>query len=143
MLRLLEPLAGRFAISVFVVGIVSAGLSSLFPHYMLVPMLLSDYLGEPFDLGKPMNRAIIIFYSSLGLIVPVFGGKPVLVMIASQAFTLTVTPLVILLMYLISRKPGVMGEHKFGLAMNGTLMLSFVFSVVMSVVGAIALVGLF
>jgi Mn2+/Fe2+ NRAMP family transporter len=110
---------------------------------MLVPMLLSDYLGEPLDLGKPMNRAIIIFYSSLGLIVPVFGGKPVLVMIASQAFTLTVTPLVILLMYLISRKPGVMGEHKFGLAMNGTLMLSFVFSVVMSVVGAIALVGLF
>jgi manganese transport protein len=46
MIRLLEPLAGRFAISLFVVGIVSAGLSSLYPHYMLVPLLLSDYLGR-------------------------------------------------------------------------------------------------
>lgn len=34
MVKLLEPLAGPFAISLFVAGLVAAGLSSLFPHYM-------------------------------------------------------------------------------------------------------------
>jgi Mn2+/Fe2+ NRAMP family transporter len=143
MLRLLEPLAGRFAISVFVVGIVSAGLSSLFPHYMLVPMLLSDYRREHLDLGNPRNRAIIMFYALLGFVVPVFGGSPVLVMIASQAFTLTVTPLVILLMFLIANKPNVMGGRRYGWVMNCMLVISFLFSVVMSVIGALALAELF
>jgi Mn2+/Fe2+ NRAMP family transporter len=142
MIRLLEPLAGRFAISLFVVGIVSAGLSSLYPHYMLVPLLLSDYLGEELDFAKPRNKAIIIFYASLGMIVPVFGGKPVLVMIASQAFTLIVTPLVIILTLILLNRKSIMGEHKIRLGMNITLSLIAVFTIVMSVVSAVALFGL-
>jgi Mn2+/Fe2+ NRAMP family transporter len=37
MVKLMEPLAGRFAISIFVGGIVAAGLSSLFPLSCLPP----------------------------------------------------------------------------------------------------------
>jgi len=94
MVNLLEPIAGRFAVSVFVAGIVAAGLSSLFPHYMLVPLLLADYHNKPLNLSTTQNRLIVIFYASLGLFVPVFGGRPVIVMIASQALAIIGTPLV-------------------------------------------------
>ena len=56
MIKTLEPFAGRFAISIFVVGIVCAGLVSLFPHYMLVPLLLSDFLNEKLDMSKSRNK---------------------------------------------------------------------------------------
>ncbi|MFA7420112.1 MAG: Nramp family divalent metal transporter [Melioribacteraceae bacterium] len=142
MIRLLEPLAGRFAISLFVVGIVCAGLSSLYPHYMLVPLLLSDYLEEKLDFSKLRNKAIVIFYASLGLIVPIFGGRPVLVMIASQTFTLIVTPLVIILTLILLNKKSLMGEHKAGLGMNVILVVIAIFTIVMTVIGAEALLGI-
>lgn len=143
MIRLLEPLAGRFAISIFVAGIVCAGLSSLYPHYMLVPLLLSDYKHEKLDFKKWRNRAIVIFYASLGLVVPVFGGSPVLVMIASQAFTLVITPVVIILMMILINKPSLMGEYKASIGMNIILSIIFIFSLIMSGIGAVALVDLF
>jgi manganese transport protein len=143
MIRLLEPLAGRFAISVFVTGIVCAGLSSLYPHYMLVPLLLSDYLGEKLDFKKLRNKAIIVFYASLGLVVPIFGGSPVFVMIASQAFTLVISPIVVILMQILLNKKEIMGQYKAGLTMNIVLTIISAFTVIMSVIGAVALIGIF
>jgi manganese transport protein len=143
MIRLLEPLAGRFAISVFVVGIVCAGLSSLYPHYMLVPLLLADYNQEELDFKKWRNRAVVIFYASLGLIVPIFGGRPVFVMIASQAFTLLVTPLVVILMLILINRESLMGKYKAKFGMNVILVIIFLFTVVMSVVGAVSLADIF
>ncbi len=143
MIRLLEPLAGRFAISLFVVGIVCAGLSSLYPHYMLIPLLLSDYFQEDLDFGKFRNRAIVVFYASLGFVVPVFGGRPVTVMIASQAFTLVVTPLVIILTFILMNRKKVMGEYKAGIKTNFMFGTVTVFTIIMSVIGAVALFGLF
>ena len=143
MIRLLEPLAGRFAISVFVAGIVCAGLSSLYPHYMLVPLLLSDYNHEELSFKRWRNRLIVIFYASLGLVVPVFGGRPVLVMIASQAFTLVVTPIVIILMMILINKSSVMKEYKASKSLNVILVIIFIFSLVMSGIGAVALIELF
>ena len=143
MIRLLEPLAGRFAISVFVAGIVCAGLSSLYPHYMLVPLLLADYNNEKLDFKKWRNRLIVIFYASLGMVVPIFGGRPVLVMIASQAFTLVITPIIIILMLILINKKSIMGEYKVSTAMNIVLGIIFIFSVIMSGVGAVSLVELF
>lgn len=143
MIRLLEPLAGRFAISIFVAGIVCAGLSSLYPHYMLVPLLLSDYNHEKLDFKKWRNRLVVIFYASLGFVVPVFGGRPVLVMIASQAFTLVVTPLVIILMLILLNKETIMGKYKASTSLNIILGIIFAFSLIMSGIGAVAFLGLF
>ncbi|MFQ5608075.1 MAG: Nramp family divalent metal transporter, partial [Candidatus Zixiibacteriota bacterium] len=110
MVKLLEPLAGRFAISLFVAGIVSAGLSSLFPHILLAPWFLADITGRSSDMKLPHNRLIALFTVSLGLVVPVFGGRPVLVMIVSQAFAAIVTPVIVLLMLLLQNKKRVMGQ---------------------------------
>jgi Mn2+/Fe2+ NRAMP family transporter len=139
MIKTLEPLAGRFAISIFVVGIVCAGLSSLFPHYILVPLLLSDFFNEKLDLTKPRNRAIIIFYASLGLVVPVFGGRPVAIMIISQAVTLIITPLVLILMLILLNRKDLMGKYKASLLLNIIYAVITLFTIYMSVIGAIGI----
>ena len=43
MVYTLEPVAGRFAVAIFMVGTISAGLSSIFPIMMVAPLLISDY----------------------------------------------------------------------------------------------------
>ncbi|MFT7035425.1 MAG: manganese transport protein [Cyclobacteriaceae bacterium] len=142
MVKLLEPLAGPFAISLFVVGLVAAGLSSLFPHYMLVPMLLSDYRNEKLNLSTTKNRSIIIFYAVLGLVVPVFGGRPVMVMIVSQALALLATPAILILMWIQINKKEVLGEHAAGLKRNVMIALITVFTLIICVIGFLGIMDL-
>ena len=141
MIKLLQPLAGRFAISLFVTGIVCAGLSSLFPHYMLVPLLLSDYNDEKLDFSTTRNRIIMVFYASLGLIVPVFGGRPVFVLIVSQALTLVVTPVLLILMLMLQNKKSLMGKYKASWSMNLVLSVIIVFTITMTVIGVKGIFG--
>ena len=142
MVRLLEPLAGRFAISIFVAGIVCAGLSSLFPIALLAPWLLADYTNTERNLRSTQSRLLVLFVISLGLVVPIFGGRPVLVMIASQALITIATPLIILLMLLLQNKKTVMGDYTATPAMNIALALIFLFSVLMAIMGIIGLMEL-
>ncbi len=139
MVKTLEPLAGRFAISIFVAGIICAGLSSLIPHYMLVPLLLADYENEKLNLQKWRNRGIVLFYATLGLAVPIFGGRPVVILIASQAFTLVVTPIVLVLMIILQNKTSLMGTYKATLFTNVVLIVAIIFTSVMSVIGIIGI----
>ena len=139
MVKTLEPLAGRFAISIFVAGIVCAGLSSLIPHYMLVPLLLADYNNEKLDLAKWRNRGIILFYAALGLVVPIFGGRPVLILIISQVITLIVTPVILVLMFILQNRPALMKDYKAGVSINLVIVLAFLFSSVMTIIGFISI----
>lgn len=143
MVKSLEPIAGRFAISIFVTGIVAAGLSSLFPHYILVPLLLSDYKQEKFTLNSWRNRGIIIFYASLGLVIPIFGGRPVLVLIIAQALTLVATPLVLILMMILINREGLMGKYKANLFTNILMVLVTLFTAAMAMVGIVGIIESF
>jgi manganese transport protein len=142
MVSLLEPLAGRFAISIFVAGIVSAGLSSLFPHLLLAPWFLADITGRPRDMTRPLNRGIALFTVSLGLVIPVFGGRPVLIMIVSQAFAAVVTPIIIILMIILLNKKSMMGEHAATVRFNMILGIIFIFTVFMAATGLYGIRGL-
>ena len=139
MVKTLEPLAGRFAISIFVAGIICAGLSSLIPHYMLVPLLLADYENEKLNLQRWRNRGIIIFYAALGFVVPIFGGRPVEVLIASQAFTLIVTPIVLVLMIVLTNRVNIMGKYKSSFFNNAVMIVAILFTSVMSIIGLIGI----
>ena len=68
-------------------GILAAGLSSLFPNYLLGPWLISDFLGIKRDMSRMAFRVLVVATASFGLIVPIFGGSPVQIMIASQALS--------------------------------------------------------
>lgn len=142
MVRLLEPLAGKFAISLFVAGLVAAGISSLFPHYMLVPMLLADYENKRLDLSTFRNRGIVIFYALLGLVVPIFGGRPVLVMITSQALALIATPLILILMWIQVNKKEDLGNYTADYKKNIVLGLITLFTVYIALIGFIGILNL-
>ena len=142
MVKLLEPLAGRFAISIFVAGIVSAGLSSLFPHLLLAPWMLADLFGLSRDMTLRYNRLIALFTVSLGLVVPIFGGRPVMIMIVSQVLAAVATPVVIILMMLIQNKSEVMGEHRATVGFNLVVGFIFLFTIFMAVTGVIGISGL-
>lgn len=142
MVKLLEPLTDRFAISIFVAGIVSAGLSSLFPHILLAPWLLSDYLNIPRNMHQKWVRLIVLFTTSLGLVVPIFGGRPVLIMIISQVFAAIATPVVILLMLIILNKSEVMGTYKAGIKLNSIMIIMLIFTVFIAVTGVVGIGGL-
>ena len=43
MVNTLEPVAGKFALTLFFFGTLSAGLSSIFPCLLIAPILLADY----------------------------------------------------------------------------------------------------
>jgi len=132
MVKLLEPLAGRFAISIFVLGIFGAAMSSILPIVMLAPVLIGDYRGKLLDMKGKLFRTLAGLIILCGLIVPVTGANPVWTMIFSQAFQIfPVTLVSIAIMYLLNRKD-IMGEHKAGLLMNigfiGTIVFSFLIS---------------
>jgi len=143
MVKLLEPLAGRFAISIFVAGIISAGLSSLFPHILLAPWLFADLMNLPRNMKLPYNRMIALFTVSLGLIIPLFGGRPVLIMIISQVLAAIATPVIVLLMLFLLNKENLMGEHRARTGFNIIMFIIFLFTVFMAVTGIVGIQGLF
>ena len=142
MVNLLEPMAGRFALSIFVGGIIAAGLSSLFPHILLAPMLIADYKGEVPNLKSKSSRLIALGILSMGLLVPLLGGRPVLVMIASQAFIAAVTPLVILLMMILMNRKDIVNEHVLTPVKNILVGTILIFSTIIAVLGVIGIFGI-
>jgi manganese transport protein len=143
MVKLMEPLAGRFAISIFVGGIVAAGLSSLFPIVLLAPWLFADFNNKPRNMRSTGSRLLVLFGVLLGLVVPIFGGRPVLVMIISQAMAAIVTPVVLALMLYIYNKKSIMGEKRLGIASNISFGLVLLFTIAMAVAGLIGIAGQF
>ncbi len=143
MVKLMEPLAGRFAISIFVGGIVAAGLSSLFPIVLLAPWLFADFNNKPRNMKSTSSRLLVLFGVLLGLVVPIFGGRPVMVMIMSQAMAAIVSPVVLALMLYIYNKKSIMGDNTLGVGSNISFGFVLLFTVAMAIAGLIGIAGQF
>ena len=141
MVKTLEPLAGGIAVTTFVLGILAAGLSSLFPNYLLGPWMISDFLGIPRDMSRGVFRAMVVVAALFGLVVPVFGGKPVQIMIASQAVSPIAMPLLAVFVFILLNKKSVVGEHRPGPWLNGGLLITVVFSLYMFVIAVTGFLG--
>jgi Mn2+/Fe2+ NRAMP family transporter len=132
MVTLLEPLLGRFALSIFIMGILGAALSSILPIVMLAPLLIGDYNNEPVNYKGPMFRILTIAGLLFGLIVPLMGARPVFAMLLSQLFQIFVLPVVVIaIMYLLNKKD-IMSENRAGLWLNIGLLLTLLFSLFIS-----------
>lgn len=135
MITLLEPLAGKFATSIFVLGIVAAGVSSQFPNVLMLPWLICDYYESERKMTLPKYRIMVLLISLLGLIVPIFHAPPVIVMIVSQAFNSVILPITVgCILYLGNRKD-LMGEHKNSVSTNIILTAILLFSIVTTTMG--------
>lgn len=112
MITLLEPLAGPLAMSLFATGIIAAGVSSQFPNVLMLPWLLCDYNETERNMTLPKYRIMVFVISLLGLVVPLFGARPVLVMIVSQAFNAVILPLTVACIFYLANRADLMGTHK-------------------------------
>jgi Mn2+/Fe2+ NRAMP family transporter len=128
MVRSLEPLAGNVAVAGFSLGIVAAGMSSLFPNYLLGPWLASDFSGIKRDMTKPSYRLMVVGAASLGLVVPIFGGRPVPLMIASQAVSPLVMPLMAVFVWILVNKTSFVGDRKPSALLNLCLGVTVLFT---------------
>lgn len=128
MMHALGPWAGDFAVTLFTLGIIGAGLSSIFPNLLLFPWLIADYTGTERDMKKPLYKLIVILVALSGLIVPFIGGKPVWILIASQALSPFIMPLITLFLIILLNKKEFMREYKIGLGLNLALGATFIFN---------------
>ena len=141
MVKTLEPLAGRLATGGFVIGILAAGLSSLFPNYLLGPWMAADFFGLPRNMTRAAFRAMVVFASVFGLAVPALGGKPVQIMIASQALSPVAMPLLALFVWILLNRKQVSGGRPPSLALNAGLAVTVLFSFYMCYVALSGFLG--
>jgi len=134
MIVLLEPLAGKLAVSIFAIGIIAAGVSSQFPNVLMLPWLICDYTETKRDMTLPKYRLMVFVISLLGLVVPLFGGRPVLVMIVSQAFNAVILPMTVACIFYLANQKDLMGNHKNTVISNIILAAILLFSLFTSVI---------
>ncbi len=140
MVTTLEPIAGRFAITIFILGTLGAGLSSIFPILMIAPLLIADYQKGELDLKSTQFKVLTGLACLVALTVPILGVNPIQAQILTQVFNVFILPLVILgIMILINRKK-LMGEHKAGWLLNIGLTGALVFACIISYNGILAIV---
>ncbi len=141
LMHALGPWAGEFALTLFTLGIIAAGLSSIFPNLLLFPWLISDYTGTPRNMKRPLFKIIAVLVASSGLIVPLLGGKPIWILIASQALSPFVMPLITLFLIILLNRSEVMKTHKANAGLNLALGATFVFNCFMLYVAITGFVG--
>ena len=131
MMQALGSWAGDFALTLFTLGIVAAGLSSIFPNLLLFPWLISDYSNTKRDMKKPLYKLIVILVALTGMIIPMIGGKPVWILIASQALSPFIMPLITLFLLILLNRKAVMKEQKIKIGMNIALGATLIFNIYM------------
>ena len=143
MVGVLEPAAGKFALTLFFFGTLSAGLSSIFPCLLIAPILVADYQSGKLDTSSKQFRIITFVACLFALIVPIFGANPIEMQIMSQVFNVFVLPLVIIGILLLINNKKLMGKHKTSLLINITLIAALFFSCVISYNGIAGLMAYF
>ena len=139
MVYALEPIAGRFAIVLFFMGTLAAGLSSIFPILMITPLMIADYQQGKLDTSSKQFKVLTGLACLIGLMVPVLGANPIKAQILTQVFNVFILPVVILgIIILINRKEQ-MGEHQAGTWLNIGMGLAFVFACIVSYTGIIGI----
>lgn len=141
MSKALEPSAGKFAVSIFFIGTLSAGLSSIFPCLMIVPLMIGDFNKGKLDVQSKQFKSITGIACILALTVPVFGFNPIKGQIITQVFNVFGLPLVVLSFLLLWNRKNV-GLPSGKLFTNIILVGAFIFSVIIMVNGLIDIFSL-
>jgi len=143
MANTLEPVAGKWAVTIFFFGALSAGLSSIFPCLLIAPLLVADYQSGTLDTNSRQFRIITAIASMVALIGPVFGANPFEIQILSQVFNVFVLPIVVLGIILLLSSKKVMKDYKTSLGVYIGMYAALFFSLVISYNGILALTEYF
>jgi manganese transport protein len=104
----IEPLFGRFAKTLFMVGLFGASFSSLIGNATLGGTLLSDALGFGSRLELRKTRVFIMILMLLGaLIAIIFREIPIDLIIFAQAITIFIVPFIGIVLFVTAHSPDV------------------------------------
>jgi Mn2+/Fe2+ NRAMP family transporter len=143
MVHTLTPIAGKYAVALFLVGTLSAGLSSVFPVCMVAPLLVADYRKGEFDSRSKLFRILAAVACLIGLTVPVLGANPIAAQVATQVSQVFVLPLVVAVLMALVNRRSLMGAHRAGPLLNAGMCVALLFSLVMAYVAIRGLVDFF
>jgi Mn2+/Fe2+ NRAMP family transporter len=135
----LQPAAGKFAVAIFMIGALSAGISSIFPILMVAPLLIGDYRNGIMDTKSKLFKSLTAVACVVGLMVPVFGTNPIMAQIATQVVSVFVLPLVIIGIIVLVNNRNLMGKRKAGYFENIGLVAAFIFSIIISYNGILGI----
>ena len=132
MIALFEPLGGKLAAFLLIIGIAGAGLSTIFPIVLIAPWLIADYTGKPRNIRSSQSRCLI-FVALLFAFGTVFlEERPPTLMVFSQAFQACILPAVAIPVFLLINKKGLMHEHKASKKLNVGIIAVIMFSLITS-----------
>ncbi len=77
---------------------------------------------------KPSYRLLVVGAALLGLVVPIFGGRPVPLMIASQAVSPLVMPLMAVFVWILVNRSSFVGDRKPSPLLNFSLGVTVLFT---------------
>jgi Mn2+/Fe2+ NRAMP family transporter len=143
MANTLEPIAGKWAVTIFFFGALSAGLSSIFPCLLITPLLVADYQSGELDTNSKQFRVITFIACLVALIGPAFGANPIEIQILSQVFNVFVLPAVVLGNILIVNNKKIMKGYETSIGVSAGLFTALFFSLVISYNGIVALTEYF
>ncbi|MCB4797246.1 Nramp family divalent metal transporter [Neotamlana laminarinivorans] len=139
MANTLEPVAGKWAVTIFFFGALSAGLSSIFPCLLIAPLLVADYQSGELDTNSKQFRIITAIACLVALIGPAFGANPIEIQILSQVFNVFILPLVVLGIILLVNNKKVMKGYKTSVFINICLFAALFFSCLVSYTGVVGI----
>jgi len=130
MIHLFEPIGGKIAAFILILGITGAGLSTIFPIILIAPWLICDYTGRPRNIRSPLFRILgfigILFCFGMQFM----DRRPPALMIFSQAFQACILPAAVLPIFILMNRKNVMAEHTADTKTNIGITLVFLFSLV-------------
>ncbi|PSR55522.1 divalent metal cation transporter [Adhaeribacter arboris] len=131
MAQALEPLFGRYASILFLMGLFGAAFSSLVGNASVGGTLLGDALGYGSQLNNRMVRFLIALVMIIGATIAiVFGKLPLELIVFAQSITIFLVPFIGLALYFVANDSRIMGDLKNSFAVKifgalGLLILIF------------------
>jgi len=139
----LELVAGKWAVTIFFFGALSAGLSSIFLCFLIAPLLIADYQSGIVDTNSKQFRIFAAIAACMALIGVANGPIPIEIQILSHVFNVFVLPLVIIGIILLIKSKKVMKKYKTNIWVYIGLGAALFFFLVISYTVVIALIEKF
>jgi len=128
MIGLFQPLGGKAAAFILILGITGAGMSTVFPIVLIAPWLVSDYTGKPRDIHSPMYRILTFIGILFGFGMLFLEHRPPALMVFSQAFQACILPAVAIPIFVLINRKNMMNNNIAGSKMNIGLIAVILFS---------------
>jgi Mn2+/Fe2+ NRAMP family transporter len=128
MIHLFEPIGGKAAAFILILGIVGAGLSTIFPIVLIAPWLMADYSGKPRNIHSSQSRWLIFFALLFAFGTIFLKQSPPALMVFSQAFQACILPAVAIPIFILMNRKKLMSSYVTGWKMNLGVIAVILFS---------------